>query len=152
MLRDWKSLAVRVTLRKRSDCVPTSPRTHVPSLPCRTVSTRIGSLKKEPLSTWPSLGVETPAMLHPSGAELVNRCSRQSHFSPRPALSPDPSVCLHRPPAQQTVRHQRKVYAIKSDSQMISISFLSLAETGVKPAGFYITRPTYSKHYTDCQN
>ncbi len=44
-------------LRNRSDSVPTSPRTHVPSPPCRTVSTRIGSLKSEPLSIWPSHGV-----------------------------------------------------------------------------------------------
>lgn len=28
---------------------------------------------------------------------------------------------------------------------MISLIFQSLAETGLKSAGFYITRPTYSK-------
>jgi hypothetical protein len=45
--------AVSVTLRKRSDCVPTSPRTQLAGPLTCTVSTRIGSLKSEPVRIWP---------------------------------------------------------------------------------------------------
>ncbi len=48
------SLSVRVTLRNRSDGVPTNPAVQVPSPPTGTVYTRIDSLKSQPMTTQPS--------------------------------------------------------------------------------------------------
>lgn len=48
------SWALSVTLRKRSECVPTRPTVQVPSPLARRVSTRIGSLKSEPNTMQPS--------------------------------------------------------------------------------------------------
>jgi hypothetical protein len=48
-------LEVNVTLRKRSDCVPTNPTIHVSGPLARTVSTLIGSLKSVPVKIWPGL-------------------------------------------------------------------------------------------------
>src|SRR6266704_1552653 len=47
------SWLVSVTLRKRSDCTPTTPTSQTPEPCARTVSTRIGSLKRVPVRMWP---------------------------------------------------------------------------------------------------
>lgn len=58
MVSVLRSPAVSVTLRKRSDCVPTRPATHVSWPINRTVSTRIGSLKSGFFRIWPiAMGV-----------------------------------------------------------------------------------------------
>ena len=49
------SSALTVTLRKRSEFVPTRPKTQLASPLACTVSTRIGSLKSGPVRIWPTL-------------------------------------------------------------------------------------------------
>src|SRR4030042_2349384 len=51
------SREVRVTLRNRSDWVPTNPTIHVSGPLARTVSTLIGSLKSVPVRIWSGLRI-----------------------------------------------------------------------------------------------
>ena len=60
IVRRSRSSAVSVTLRKRSDCVPTRPTTQLAGPLGCTVSTRIGSLKSGPVRIWPGLRPLTP--------------------------------------------------------------------------------------------
>ena len=54
-VRPSRSLVVSVTLRKRSECIPTNPTTQLAGPLAWTVSIRMGSLKRDPIRIWPGL-------------------------------------------------------------------------------------------------